>query len=69
VRIVGNLRGRVTGVIYQDFLRGDGHIDCMTETLDIKLPVGCAVLHQVQRSQVARRIVQEHVFAARNWRR
>jgi len=32
--------------------------------LHIKLPVRGAVLHQVQRSQVARGVVEEHIFAA-----
>ena len=65
MRILRNLRRRVTRVVHQDFLRRNRYVHCMLERRHIELPAGVDVLHQIQRSQVARRVIQEHVFAAR----
>src|SRR5215472_628308 len=52
----------VARVVHQNFLRGDHHVDGMAVGGNVKLAVGLQELHQVERSQVARRIVEEHVF-------
>ena len=64
VRIAGDLLGRIAGVIDDDFLRHDHGIHGVAESFHVELPVRSHELHQVQRRQVAGRIVQEHVFRA-----
>ncbi len=59
-----SLRG-VAGVIDNDFLREDHGVDGVTEGFHIEGAVGTDKLHEVQRRQVAGRIVEEHVFRAR----
>ena len=48
-----------------DLLRCNRHIHGLPERFDIKPAVFVRELHQVQRRQVACRIIQEHVFGAR----
>src|SRR5205814_4733211 len=54
----------VTGVIDDDFLRGDENPDRGFESLDIKIPVGALELHQIQRSKIAGRVIEEKVLTA-----
>jgi hypothetical protein len=65
VRILRNFLGGIAGVVHQNFLRRNRHVHGMLERGHVKLAARTEKLHQVQRSQVARRIVQEHVFRAR----
>jgi hypothetical protein len=52
-------------MIDQDFLRDEEHPASRFEPLDIERPIRFAELHQVDAGQVASRVVQEHVLAAR----
>ena len=65
VRILGDLLGRIRRVVDDDFLRQRHRVHGVPIRFHVELPVGAHELHQVQRRQVARRIVQEHVFRAR----
>ena len=65
VRVLRDLLGRIAGVVDDDFLRHDHRVHGVTERLDVELAVRSDELHQVQRREVARRIVQEHVLRAR----
>ena len=65
MRVVGDPRRRIAGVVHQDFLRRDGDVHGVAERLDVERAVGIQILHQVERRQVAGRVVQEHVFRAR----
>ena len=62
VRILGDLLGRVAGVIDNDLLRHNHGVHRVAERFHVELPVRPHELHQVQRGQVARRIVHEHVL-------
>ena len=53
------------GVVHQNFLRGDGDVHGVAESLDVELAVGPEELHQVERGQVAGGVVEEHEFRAR----
>src|ERR1700685_1582425 len=55
---------RVAGVVDQDFLGGDEDIDGVAIGFDVEGSVG-SELEQVQASQVAGGVVEEHVLAAR----
>ena len=55
----------VVGVAHQNFLRGEHHFDGVAVRIDIERIVVVEVLEQVDRRQVARRVVDVHVFAAR----
>ena len=63
--ILGNSRRRIAGVIDQNLLCRDGDVHCMPEAFHIKRSVRPEELQQVERSQVACRIVEEHVLGAR----
>ena len=65
VRILGDTIRGVAGVVHQDFLRGNHDVHGVLEGFHFKLAVGSEELHQVQRRQVAGRVVQEHILAAR----
>ena len=65
MRVLPDLFGGIAGVIHQNFLRHDHRIHRVAESFHIELPVRPHELHQIQRREVARRIVQEHVLAAR----
>src|SRR5271169_5709652 len=65
VRIARDFFRGIAGVVHQNFLRGDGDVHGVGEGVRVELAVGAQVLHQVERSQVASRIVQEHVLRAR----
>ena len=45
-------------------MRSDGDVNRVLEAINIKLAAGVDVLHQVQRGQVARGVIQEHVLRA-----
>ncbi len=62
--ILGDLLGRITRVVHQNFLRSDENTHRRLETGDVELAVLRLELHQVQRGQIARGIVDEHIFAA-----
>ena len=47
MRILGDLRRRVTGVINQDFLRGDGDVDGLAEAFHVKRAIGPQEFHQI----------------------
>ncbi len=64
MRILFNLRRRIAGIVHQDFLRRNRYVYRVLERRHVKLPARVHILHQIQRSQVARRVVQEHVFRA-----
>ena len=57
--------GRVARVVDQDLLRRDEDPHRRAKPLGVEAAVVAAELHQVDRRQVACRIVDEHVFAAR----
>ena len=65
MRVFRNRFRGVAGVIDDDLLRRDDDVHSVAERLDVKFAVGREELHQVERRQVARRVVQEHVLAAR----
>jgi len=62
--ILRNLPGRIARVINQDFLRGDKNPHGGLEGRDIENPVRALELHQVQRSEIAGRVIDENVFRA-----
>ena len=65
VGIFRDVLRRVTGVVHQDFLRGDENAHGGLEPFHVKFAVFAFELHQVQRREIARGVVDENVFAAR----
>ena len=65
VGILGNARGGISGIVNQNFLRGDGDIHGVAESVDIEYSMRSEELHQVDRRQVAGGVVEEHVLRAR----
>ena len=63
--IGGDLLRRIAGVVDQDFLGDKHHPARRLEPLGVERAVVAAELHQVDARQVARRVVDEHVFGAR----
>ena len=64
-RRVGDLLGRVVGVADEDLLRGEHDLDGGLEALDVERAVVVEELQQVEAGEVARRVVEVHVLAAR----
>ena len=64
-RVVGDLLRRVVGVADEDLLGGEYHLDRGLESLDVELVIVVQELEQVDARQIARRVVEMHVFAAR----
>ena len=64
VRVLGDLFDRITGVIDDDFLRGNEDAHRGLETLDIEGAVLGLELHQVERSEIAGGVIEEEIFAA-----
>ncbi len=62
--VMGNLLGGITGAVHDDFLRGDEDIHRRLESLHIERSVRFREFHQVERGQVAGRVIEEHVFRA-----
>ena len=65
VAVLLDPRRRVAGVVDQDLLRGDRHLGREPVGLDVELAVRADELHQVERGEVARGVVEEHVLGAR----
>src|SRR6185436_16738438 len=63
VRVARDVLGRITGIVDENLLRSDDDGAGMAERVDIERPVGCE-LEQVQRREVASRVVEEHVLGA-----
>ncbi len=64
-RVDADLLGRVAGGADDDLLGQQHDVDGVLEGLDVERAVGAAELHQVQRGEVAGRVVDVHVLAAR----
>ena len=60
---------RVVGPADEDLLRGEDHLDGVAEALDVEAVVVVEELEQVDRRQVARRVVEVHVLASTGWSR
>ena len=56
---------RIGGKVDQNFHGRDEDPDCMPEGFYIKASVLAAILHQIERGQVAGRVIEEHVFGTR----
>ncbi len=65
VGIFRDVLRRIAGVVHENFLRGDENAHGGLEALDVELAVFALELHQVQRREIARGVVDENVFAAR----
>ena len=64
-RVLRDLVGRIRGVVDHDILRRDHHIDRVAECAHVELAALVDELHQVERREIARRVVEMHVLAAR----
>jgi len=64
VGVHGDLRGRVLGRADEDLLRGEHKVDGLAEALGIELAVLALEAHEVQAREVARGVVEAHVFTA-----
>ena len=65
VAVLPDRLGRIARVVDDDLLRGDERANRRLVGHDVELAVVLHELHQVDRRQVARRVVQEHVLGAR----
>ncbi len=63
--VEGNSVGRVTRVVDQDFLGDKENAACGSKAFVIERSVVTSELHQVDRGQVASRVVEEHILGAR----
>ena len=63
--VAGNVAGWIAGVIDQDFLSDEEDSAGGLESLDIECAIRLTELHQVDARQIAGRVVEEHVLAAR----
>ena len=63
--VLADRLARIARVVDDDLLRGDQRADRRLVGDDVELAVVLHELHQVDRRQVARRVVQEHVLGAR----
>ena len=64
-RVAADLLGRVARRADDDLLREEDDVDRVLEGLDVEAAVVAAELHQVDRGQVAGRVVDVHVLGAR----
>src|ERR1700733_8088276 len=64
MRVAHDGFGRISGVVDDDFLRGDQDVNGVAIGFYVERAVR-SELQQVQAGEVAGRVVQEHVFAAR----
>ena len=64
LRVPADLGRRVGRVADEDLLREEHHVDRVLEHLDVELAVLAAELHEVERGEVARRVVDVHVLAS-----
>ena len=65
VRVAADLLGRIRRVVDQDILRRDHHVDRVAKRAHVELAALVEELEQVERGQIAGRVVQMHVLAAR----
>ena len=65
VRVLGDFLDGVARVVHDDFLRGDEEAHGGLEALHVECAVGLLELHEVQRGEIARRVVEEEILAAR----
>ena len=65
MRVLGDLFNRVTRVIDNDFLRSNENAYRRFEPLNIKIAIRAFELHQIKRSEIARRVVEKEIFRAR----
>ena len=65
VRVPRDFLGGVASIVHQDFLRCDGYVHRVAKSFRIELPIRTQEFQEVQRRQIARRVVQEHVLRAR----
>ena len=65
VAVLLDLGRRVARVVDEDLLRGDRDLGREPVGLDIELAVRLDELHEVERREVARGVVEEHVLGAR----
>ena len=65
VRVLLDPGRRIAGVVDQDLLGRDRQPGRVAVGLDVELAVVAHELHEVQRGQVAGRVVEEHVLGAR----
>ena len=63
--VPGDLVGRVRGIIDDNVLRRDHYVHRVAECAHVELAAIIDELHQVERGEIAGRIVQMHVLAAR----
>ena len=64
MRILPDNLGRIPGIVHQNFLCCDGDVDRVPVGFHVKSPIG-RELQQIQTRQIACRIIQEHILAAR----
>src|SRR5262249_49022864 len=64
MRVLRDLFDRVTRVIDNDLLRRDEDAHRSLESLDIKLTTRGFKFHQIERSQIARGVIEEEIFGA-----
>ena len=60
--VLGDLLGRVVGVADEDLLRGEHHLDGVLVRVDVERAIVVEVLEQVDAGEVARRVVNMHIF-------
>ncbi len=65
VALLADAAGRIAGVVDDDLLRGDDDIHGMLEPLHVERAVLAQVLEQVERREVAGRVVEEHILGTR----
>ena len=66
---LADLLRRVVGPADEDLLGGEHHLDGVPEALDVEAVVVAEELEQVDRRQVARRVVEVDVLASTGWSR
>src|SRR2546430_9093962 len=64
MRVLRDFFDRITRVIDNDFLRSNENAHGGFESLDIKITVRSLELHQIERSKIARRVIEEEIFRA-----
>ncbi len=63
--VLRDLVGRIRGIVDDDILRRDHHVDRVAECAHVELAAIVDELHQVERREIAGRVVEMHVLAAR----
>ena len=64
VRILRDSLGRIARVVHQNFLRRDGHVHRMLESGDVECAVRAKEFLEIERREIARRVVEEHILRA-----